>query len=459
MKRHYDYVLIDSRTGLSDVADICTVQLPDTLVDCFTLSTQGIEGAAGVARIIEERYKDRGIRILPVPMRVDQAEKEKVDAGRAIAVRLFADLPVAMSEAGRRKYWGAVEVPYRAFYAYEETLAVFGDAPGSPASLLSAFERIAAEITEGAVTSLPPMDGELQKRTMLLFTRKPPQERDQIIIEFRPEDQLWAEWIAGILDGTGVIIRERHLGEPGLPEQDDDPGSPSRTMTIVSADYVTQHGTQAPLRGRPSLPVYVTATRPLPEFSHSAAAFLTGVPEPEAIERLFTLLGLASPPTSADAGYPRARYPGAEPKIDRVPARNARFTGRENDLRELREQLRSHGRSVVLPVTLQGLGGVGKTQIALEYAHRFRTDYDLVWWLDCGQPQFIDASLADLALQMQSAFGITAPAERERRGAGPPGAGRPRPRQRRAAVAADLRQRRGDRGGRDPTCRPATATC
>ena len=52
MKRNYDYVLIDSRTGLSDVADICTIQLPDVLVVCFTLSDQSIEGAANVARQI-----------------------------------------------------------------------------------------------------------------------------------------------------------------------------------------------------------------------------------------------------------------------------------------------------------------------------------------------------------------------------------------------------------------------
>ena len=75
MKRHYDYVFIDSRTGLSDVADICTVQMPDILVDCFTLSTQGIEGAEQVARLIEEQYEWRSIRVLPVPMRVDQNEQ------------------------------------------------------------------------------------------------------------------------------------------------------------------------------------------------------------------------------------------------------------------------------------------------------------------------------------------------------------------------------------------------
>lgn len=410
MKRHYDYVLIDSRTGLSDVADICTVQLPDTLVDCFTLSTQGIEGAAEVARLIEERHKDRGIRILPVPMRVDQAEKEKVDAGRATAVRLFAGLPVAMSESDRRTYWGAVEVPYRPFYAYEETLAVFGDTPGSPTSMLSALERLTGVITEGVVTSLPPMDDELQKSTMLEFARKPPQERDEIIIEFRPEDQVWAEWIAGVLAAAGAVSRERRLGEPAPVNHEDEPAAGARILTVVSATYVAQHEAQPPLRSRTSLPVYVTATRPLPEFSPQAAAFLAGVPEHEAVGRLLKLLGLPGPPPAADAWYPRARYAGAEPKIDRVPARNARFTGRENDLQELRGQLRSHGRSVVLPVTLQGLGGVGKTQIALEYAHRFRTDYDLVWWLDCGQPAFIDASLADLAVQMQSAFGISPPA-------------------------------------------------
>lgn len=43
MKENYDYALIDSRTGLSDVADICTLHLPDVVVDCFTLNNQGLE--------------------------------------------------------------------------------------------------------------------------------------------------------------------------------------------------------------------------------------------------------------------------------------------------------------------------------------------------------------------------------------------------------------------------------
>jgi MinD-like ATPase involved in chromosome partitioning or flagellar assembly/tetratricopeptide (TPR) repeat protein len=407
MKRHYDYVLIDSRTGLSDVADICTVHLPDILVDCFTLSTQGIEGAAQVARFIEERHKDRGIRILPVPMRVDQAEKEKVEAGHSVAVRLFAGFPAAMSEAQRREYWAAVEVPYRAFYAYEETLAVFGDPPGSPASLLSSFERIAAQITDGAVTGLPALDDQLRNRTKLLFTRKAPLAGDQIIVEFGPQDQVWGEWIAGVLQEAGVTVRERHLDEPGW-EEDEDLVS-TRTLAVVSAAYAGQHRSPLEPQTMPELAVYVTATRPLAEFSSASSAFLAGVPEKEAVGRLHRLIGITSGQPAEGPRFLALRYPGGEPKIDHAPARNSRFTGRENDLRQLREQLRDYGTAVVLPVTLQGLGGVGKTQVAMEYVHRFKTDYDLVWWIDCGQPQFIDSSLADLGVRMQDAFGTAIP--------------------------------------------------
>ncbi|HEX2224177.1 MAG TPA: AAA family ATPase, partial [Thermoanaerobaculia bacterium] len=46
MREEYDYILLDSRPGVSDTAGICTVQMPDDLVVCFTLNNQSIEGAA-----------------------------------------------------------------------------------------------------------------------------------------------------------------------------------------------------------------------------------------------------------------------------------------------------------------------------------------------------------------------------------------------------------------------------
>src|SRR6202049_2261963 len=127
MKENYDFVLIDSRTGLSDVADICTIELPDVLVVCFTLSDQSIEGAANVARQISRRYRDRNIRVLPVPMRIEDGEKEKLDIGRALARSRFEGFPAGMSPENSALYWASVEVPYKPFYAFEETLATFAD--------------------------------------------------------------------------------------------------------------------------------------------------------------------------------------------------------------------------------------------------------------------------------------------------------------------------------------------
>src|SRR5215813_11326707 len=77
MRADYDYVLIDSRTGVSDTSGICTVQMPDAVVVCFTLNNQGIKGSAAVAHSIYEQRLRQGkeIAIFPVPMRVEPFEK------------------------------------------------------------------------------------------------------------------------------------------------------------------------------------------------------------------------------------------------------------------------------------------------------------------------------------------------------------------------------------------------
>ena len=79
-----------------------------------------------------------------------------------------------------------------------------------------------------------------------------------------------------------------------------------------------------------------------------------------------------------------------------VPQRNKNFTGRESLLADLRRRVTGEV-TAVLPHALQGLGGVGKTQLAVEYAYRHVRDYDVVWWVPADQDVLIRSSLAALA--------------------------------------------------------------
>jgi tetratricopeptide (TPR) repeat protein len=96
----------------------------------------------------------------------------------------------------------------------------------------------------------------------------------------------------------------------------------------------------------------------------------------------------------ADAGRPEV--PGLLRQVwGDVPVRNPVFTGRTDLLAEMRTALLDGERAVVH--ALYGMGGVGKTQLAVEYAHRFASSYDLVWWIAAEQVELIGAQFAALA--------------------------------------------------------------
>jgi tetratricopeptide (TPR) repeat protein len=160
----YDYVLIDSRTGVSDTAGICTVQMPDMLVLCFTLNNQSIKGASGVASQLAPALG--GKPVLPVPMRIDPFEKDKLNKRREYAHRVFEKLTSALSEkleVDPARYWSDVEIPYFASYAYEETLAPFEKFSGSLGSMLPALEKLTGYISGNSVSRFSAVISETQR--------------------------------------------------------------------------------------------------------------------------------------------------------------------------------------------------------------------------------------------------------------------------------------------------------
>jgi hypothetical protein len=419
MKRNYDYTLIDSRTGLSDVADICTVQFPDILVDCFSLSSQSIDGAASVAQQIDKRFHEREIKILPVPMHIDDGEKEKLDAGRTLARSKFAGLPSNMDNEQTAQYWRSVEIPYKPFYAFEEILATFGDEPGSPTSLLASFERLTAAITAGEVTGMLPIDDEIRLRYLSFFTRHQAVGQVRLVLSYAPQDRMWADWIAAVLGRVGYDIILHSIGvEPELEaELGNHIHSGGRVIAVITPTYLASPEADRLLQAAdaldPSLtrgqliPVRVSDIRSIMPFSERrGAANLTGLSQDKAITALLGALGQTAR-LAASGGENEVRFPGTIPSTCRIPARNPAFTGRDSLLEELRDQLVGRARPVVTPLALYGLSGVGKSQVALEYAHRFMADYDLIWWISAADKDQVGRAMADLAAPLGIRVGET----------------------------------------------------
>ncbi|MFF4502676.1 FxSxx-COOH system tetratricopeptide repeat protein [Streptomyces sp. NPDC001401] len=107
-------------------------------------------------------------------------------------------------------------------------------------------------------------------------------------------------------------------------------------------------------------------------------------------------------PQQAPAGTERTRN---TPTVwGNIPPRNPNFTGREELLEKLHERLLREKATAVLPHALHGMGGVGKSLLAVEYLYRRMTEYDVVWWISAERTAQISLSLVELAPRL----GLTA---------------------------------------------------
>jgi MinD-like ATPase involved in chromosome partitioning or flagellar assembly len=148
----YDFVLVDSRTGITDAGGICTVQMPDLLVLLTTASEQGLEGTFDVAhRALAARKKlpfDRAaLQILPVLARFDQRVESAI---ASTYLKRFAErigplckswLPDAVDPLELAKL---TKIPYVPNLSFGEKLPVLEEGTADPESVGYALETIAS---------------------------------------------------------------------------------------------------------------------------------------------------------------------------------------------------------------------------------------------------------------------------------------------------------------------------
>ncbi|SOD60775.1 NB-ARC domain-containing protein [Streptomyces zhaozhouensis] len=245
----------------------------------------------------------------------------------------------------------------------------------------------------------------------------PPQAEDRrITISHAGYNRAWAVWIADRLERYGWQVAFQRFDLPsGTPVHEalNDLLLVQGRILVVLSDWYFKLGPRTDQEWNEALRAVVApnsarfravsvSTAPMPTAS---AAFggtteLWGLGAREAERRLAQLVGVIEardPALDTLSGARSPRFPMELPRVwGGVPRRNTRFTGRERLLQAIHDQVQGAepGAGVV---TLLGLSGVGKTQVAAEYVWRFSSAYDLVWWVPADQRGTLRQRLAELA--------------------------------------------------------------
>jgi MinD-like ATPase involved in chromosome partitioning or flagellar assembly/cell division protein FtsB len=143
-----DIVLVDSRTGVTDIGGICTLQLPDVVVILFAMNDQNIVGAKSVAERISKKAgelegRDGPPILILRPARVERSSgnQDKKLEWQAKATRQLGEY---FSDRDAETVIAKKNIPYVSDFSYGETpLAVVKDRLGD---MTDSFKDLAASI-------------------------------------------------------------------------------------------------------------------------------------------------------------------------------------------------------------------------------------------------------------------------------------------------------------------------
>ncbi|MFI6409314.1 FxSxx-COOH system tetratricopeptide repeat protein [Streptomyces sp. NPDC050548] len=254
---------------------------------------------------------------------------------------------------------------------------------------------------------------------------------ESVFVSYAGPDRAWAEWVAWQLQDAGYEVVLDHwnwgAGDNFILKMNAALAS-GRILALFSEAYfdpnrfTTDEWTAVLAAKQKLIPLRIDASPAPPILLPLLAPSLVSLAMDEARKVLLEAVagprrpdgepvfpGAGSPGRLRGIGGSGPRLPGSLPRVWNLPARNAAFTGRDGMLMDLRQAL-SSGPQVAVQA-LRGRGGVGKTQVAIEYGHRFAGEYELVWWIRSEEPALIVDQLAALAVKTGAAQANTPPSE------------------------------------------------
>ncbi len=262
-------------------------------------------------------------------------------------------------------------------------------------------------------------------------------------ISYTAKDRQWAVWIAWQLESAGfttdIQAWDFVAGSDFVEEMNRAAKDAHRTIAVLSPDYFKSgfgasewHAAYAkdPVgRDRKLIPVRVRECEVEALLGVRVYIDLVGKEKSEAKDELLRHIravveskrlkpdaepDFPTPDQSTAAQTEEPQFPGALPAVWNIPfRRNPHFTGRDDLIVEI-EQALAAGEAAALtqPQAITGLGGVGKTQLAVEYAYRHAAAYDIVWWLRSEEPVTMATDFASLGPELNPPIALAADLDR-----------------------------------------------
>jgi cellulose biosynthesis protein BcsQ len=284
----YRYVLIDSRTGVTDISGICTTLMPSKLIVAFSPNQQSLTGLSElVRRAVNYRRESNDVRplvIFPLPGRVDITESALLDSWRSgdqrqgiigyqrLFEHLFSEV-YGLENCDLENYFNEVQIQYVPRYSYGEEIAALQESTRGRLSLARSYQGFVSKLLtmaspweetvepEIAVTEAPeaarPVDSIIRSingstATRLATTRDQTQLRRRVREVRVFSTERWPKKIAdiarrrsgpsqipqeGIYDFALPVVRSFHVDVAGVEEF---------VLTFADAEYI--EGLRASMR-------------------------------------------------------------------------------------------------------------------------------------------------------------------------------------------------------------------